>query len=169
MRKTFKTFRFRVVQQRFQRRSLTALTEKKSIAAYASAELKFVWAILQASCVTNNERAIFVFDTVQLHSLQNLWLLLISGRECDFEKAAVALNIVFQTIYYPQRPNTGLNTFNSPVIVFLLLETLEDNGEYRSIFLVPPAIAKMQYAMRLHATPLFLHWFRTEDHLVAER
>jgi hypothetical protein len=138
------------------------------MAAYASAELKFVWAILQASCVTKNERAIFTFDTVQLRSLKNLWWL-ISGQECDFEKAAVALNDMFQSIYYPQCPNTGLNTFNSPVIVFLLLETLEDNGEYRSIFLVPPIIAKMQYVMRLHATPLFLQWFRTKDHQVAEQ
>jgi hypothetical protein len=76
---------------------------------------------------------------------------------------------VFQSVYYPQNPGTGLDTYNSPIIVFLLLETLIDNGEYRSIFLVPPVIAKIQYAMRLHATPLFYLWFNTCDHLTAER
>ncbi len=138
------------------------------MAAYASMELKFIWTLLVASGLPDDERSIFTFDAEQLHALRSLTDA-VSGQQCDFEAATHALDLVFQSVYYPQNPNTGLNTFNSPVIVFLLLETLGDNGEYRSIFLVPPVIAKMQYAMRLHATPLFHQWFEKCDHLTAER
>ena len=156
------------MQQRFQRRSFAPHRQKKSTAAYASLELKFIWALLQASRLPENERSIFAFDAEQLDALRNLWIM-ISGASYDAGQATKALDSVFQSVYYPKNPNTGLNTFNSPVIVFLLLETLTDNGAYRSIFLVPPVIAKIQYAMRLHATPLFHRWFEIYDALTAER
>ena len=158
----------RVVQQRFQRRAFTALTVPKSVAGYAALEFKFIWAILQAACLPSNERPIFTFDIQQLRALRNLWTA-INDADIEFNKVTEALHFVFLSTYYPRHPNTGLDTFNSPVIVFLLLETLQDNGEYRSIFLIPPVIAKMQYAMRLHATPLFHKWFKKYDHVTAER
>jgi hypothetical protein len=156
------------MQQRFQRRSFAPHTQQKSTAAYASLELKLIWTLLQASRLPENERSIFTFDADQLAALRNLWII-ISNTQYDARKVISALESVFQTVYYPQNPNTGLDTFNSPVIVFLLLETLTDDGAYRSIFLIPPAIAKIQYAMRLHATPLFHEWFETYDSLTAER
>jgi hypothetical protein len=156
------------MQQRFQRRSFVPHTQKKSTAAYASLELKLIWTLLQASRLSEKDRSIFTFDADQQTALRNLWIM-ISKTQYDARLATSALESVFQTVYYPQTLNTGLDTFNSPVIVFLLLETLTDDGAYRSIFLVPPVIAKVQYAMRLHATPSFHRWFETYDGVTAER
>ena len=93
------------MQQRFQRRSFAPHTQKKSTAAYASLELKLIWTLLQASRLPENERSISTFDADQLAALQNLWII-IGKTQYNARQATGALESVFQTVYYPQTPNT---------------------------------------------------------------
>ncbi|KAF8870599.1 hypothetical protein BD779DRAFT_1680942 [Infundibulicybe gibba] len=146
---------------RFKPRSFAPLTEKKSVASYAAIEVKLIWTLLQATelGLAQHSIVLFHFSNEQREGLLKL-LTLLKTDNFDAQSATEALYGVFDAVYFPRQPATGVSIFMEPVVVFLLLECLVDNGAYRSIFLIPPVIAKVQYAMRLRATHYFAQWFQ---------
>jgi len=68
------------------------------------------------------------------------------------------LDIFLNAIYFPPRNVTADSTFNSPVIAFIALLCLKEDGSYTNIQLIPPPISKTQFLMRLFALCTFNRW-----------
>jgi len=105
------------------------------------------------------KKSLFIFDEPQKAALFDLWA------ELERESGPINSNILlklfdlFDTLYFPETPMNATNVFVSPIMVFIALECLNGDGTYRSIFHIPPVIAKVQYSIRLRACHKFLKWF----------
>jgi len=95
----------------------------------------------------------FKFDKEQTDVLEHLSNALEEGDSLDED-----LDILLNAIYFPSRNVTADSIFNSPVIAFIALICLKEDGSYTSIHLIPPPISKIQYLMRLFALCTFNHW-----------
>jgi len=95
----------------------------------------------------------FKFDKEQTDILEHLSNALEEGDSLDED-----LDILLNAIYFPSRNVTADSIFNSPVIAFIALICLKEDGSYTNIHLIPPPISKIQFLMRLFALCTFNRW-----------
>lgn len=142
------------------RRSFLPLKEKKSIAAYALLEFKFVWAVIQAKKKPKKKpkNNAYTFNEKQAQALDHLWGALgkldledDDGNNHFLSTAINALYSLFDEFYFPEAYETKNTTFDMPSSAFLAIQCVTVDGSYLNIHLIPPIIAKLQYSFRLRA------------------
>lgn len=148
-----------------QRRVFAALTTPVSIASYGLLQVKLVWALVTAyrlkihrdrrPKLRKNLGEFFKFDKKQLSVLGAVSDALEEDSESLNEDLLVPL---LNAVYFPTANTTANSIFNSPVIAFIALLCLKEDGSYNSIHLIPPPIAKIQYVMRSVALHTFNTW-----------
>lgn len=136
------------------RRSFFPLTEKKSIAAYALLECKFLWAMIQAR--KNGKDKVYTFNKKQGQALDHLRKTLGKLKDNNDDDnlhstAKKALYTLFDEIYFPEEYKTKNTAFDMPSTTFLAIQCVTVDGAYLNIHLIPPIIAKLQYSFRLRA------------------
>jgi hypothetical protein len=142
------------------RRSFLPLKEKKSIAAYALLEFKFIWALIEARKKIKNK--VYTFNKKQAYALDYLWQALNEledhdGDDHSYSTAIKALYLLFDEIYFPKAYETKNTSFDMPTSTFLAIQCLAVDGSYLNIHLIPPIIAKLQYSFRLRAMHKIMH------------
>lgn len=141
------------------RRAFLPLKEKKSIAAYALLEFKFVWAMIRARKKTkNNKNNAYTFNEKQAQALDHLWTALGELEDHDgdatdrsLSTASEALYLLFDQIYFPEAYETKNTTFDMPSSTFSAIQCVATDGSFLNIHLIPPIFAKLQYSFRLRA------------------
>jgi hypothetical protein len=120
-----------------------------------------VWALITAHRINlhgpenlkKNLGHFFTFDETQTRVLER-----ISNALEEEEPLDQDLDILLDAIYYPSKNMTLNSIFNSPVIAFIALLCLKEDGSYTNIHLIPPPISKIQFLMRLFALRTFNCW-----------
>lgn len=153
----------RVSGQPRQRRAFAALTTPVAIASYGLLQVKLVWALVRAYRLKIHGHpklkkiysTFFKFDKKQLSALESISDAL--EEESLGEDLLVSL---LNTLYFPSKNTTADCIFNSPVIAFMALLCLKEDGSYTGIHLIPPPISKIQYLIRSLALHTFNSWKR---------
>lgn len=130
-------------------------------ASYGLLQVKFVWALITAHRINlrgpknleKNLDQFFKFDETQTRVLERISNALEEEDPLDQD-----LDILLDAIYFPSKNMTVDSIFNSPVIAFIALLCLKEDGSYTNIHLIPPPISKIQFLMRLFALRTFNSW-----------
>lgn len=105
------------------------------------------------------------FTEKQRLALEALWICLkIEKANYSRPATAEALDNVLDAIFFPEQVTEVKDVvLSSPLVGYIMLQCLEEDGGYRSIYLIPPVIAKVQYAIRLRAWIIFNKWYQEND------
>jgi hypothetical protein len=120
-----------------------------------------VWALITARRINlhgpknlkKNLGQFFKFNETQTRVLDR-----ISNALEDNDPLDQDLDILLDAIYFPSENTTADSIFNSPVMAFIALLCLKEDGSYTNIHLIPPPISKFQFLMRLFALHTFNCW-----------
>ena len=126
---------------------------QKAIALYGLLQVKLVWVLITAHCMNlhgpkkaeEKFRPILQTRKEQTDVLEHLSNALEEGDSLD-EDLDILLNVTVDS------------NFNSPIIAFIALICLKEDGSYANIHLIPPPISKIQFLMRLFALCKFNCW-----------
>jgi hypothetical protein len=139
------------------RRAFKPLLRPASVTGYVLEELRLIWAIFQFNGISVLPEKVgeeivspFQLDGDQKEAVKVLIKELLSSK-FSITETQLALRSLFKVVYFPKNSSTSVNIFNSPIIAFMAIECLRNDGNYTDISLIPPILAKIQYFMRLRA------------------
>lgn len=128
-------------------------------------EVRFIWCCLKTF---EQEPPLMTFSTSQMEGLRHLNQCLQMKQPSYSQKGtASAMYTAYYSLYFPD-DNTDLavNSFNSPLTVFLAFLWLCPQGGYESIWSIPPKLAKVQFSMRLRGAR---HLKQTLDNCLSDK
>ncbi|KAH8096992.1 hypothetical protein BXZ70DRAFT_908242 [Cristinia sonorae] len=134
------------------RRPFQALTLHSSVSSYARAELRLVWSLIKAYELGAKESP-YTLNKAQQTALKALY----QGLEKNPDSVACLqhLDTLLRSVYFPDDTSTHiLDVFYSPVVLFAALQFWDPKprgAAYRSWFLIPPMLVKIQHNMRLRS------------------